>query len=387
MTSDRTRQGRFGELRSLVASTPSEEAWRDICALIEEWSAREIAEVVAPYLAERLGSWPSHLRRTPASWLERVFAGEEVPELGLCRALVLSGRRPLTPQSVQRLFASGMCHVVEHVEVFGRVLKPGVLQVLCEYAEVAALVSLSSRRSEVMKRELSWFVSHATTATLERLTMHLEYFDQQAMSALCEPGALPSLVELGVADNRLSVESLEMLWRAPVSASLLALDVSANRALTGDAAWFMGEGAMPALEVLDVSMLQLRGGVRHLAQCEAPKLRALLVSSNALGANDLGALVMAEWMEHIEVLDVSSNPVGVKGVVHLLRSPAMSGLRELNLSECALDDQAAFVLAASDALGSIERLRLGGNGFSRHGVRAILEAPWFEPSRVELPRG
>lgn len=64
-----SRDQKFGELRSLLQQTPSEESWEQLGVLLGNWKLDDhFREVVLPYARELLAGWPEELKIAPPAW-------------------------------------------------------------------------------------------------------------------------------------------------------------------------------------------------------------------------------------------------------------------------------------------------------------------------------
>ncbi len=109
-----TRDEKFGELRSLLQQTPSEEAWARLCALLEAWKLDEhFHEVVLPYAATGLERWPEDLKIGPASWVKPLLrkTKKPAPLVALATGLNLRASR-IGAKTVEYLAAAPE---VEHI--------------------------------------------------------------------------------------------------------------------------------------------------------------------------------------------------------------------------------------------------------------------------------
>jgi uncharacterized protein (TIGR02996 family) len=255
-----------------------------------------------------------------------------------------------------------------------------------------------------------------TLTHLERLQIGNAGMDVKTLTALVSSPLAAGLEDLELSYNALGAEAGAVLARSPWLMHLRRL--SAWSCGLGDAG-LIGLAASPHLRRLEY--LGLNGnaiGVRGAgALGRSPvvaSVRALAVESNGFGDEAVIALAADPAFRNLERLELggvvsSPNRVGVRGVEALVRSPLVSGLRELDLygSE-ALGAAGAAVIAGAERLARLEALdlarcelgpdggvalagaghfahlryvRLSRNRLGSAGVTAIASAPWLATVR------
>jgi uncharacterized protein (TIGR02996 family) len=91
--------------------------------------------------------------------------------------------------------------------------------------------------------------------------------------------------------------------------------------------------------------------------------------------------------EQVRRLYLSNHKLSVEQVEALTACPSLGGLQELNLTQTALRDSGARVLANAAALSHLTQLNLDGNPIGGPGIRALLESPTLARIRhLGLPR-
>lgn len=194
--------------------------------------------------------------------------------------------------------------------------------------------------------------------TLQVLQLHGNYFGAAGVAAICE----------AVKTNK----------------ELLRLTIGNNHA-TDDAAHAIAamlEGNY-TLEELDLRLNSLTAvGVKTIAQQGLAKntsLRSLTLSGNQVGpvgANELTHVLSAHQRSVIEQLDLSSCGLTSTGGVRIasLLSTSIS-LKDINLSDNALDDEAAVCLAQNIADGvAISLVDVSCNEIGEEGASQLIDA-------------
>jgi hypothetical protein len=89
----------FGDLRSALQGTPSEETWAAVCAVLDELKGKKLTEEIKTYLEDTLThSWPDDvLRFAPREWVTLGSGNMKTPKrwhpnVVYCDALDLSDR-------------------------------------------------------------------------------------------------------------------------------------------------------------------------------------------------------------------------------------------------------------------------------------------------------
>jgi uncharacterized protein (TIGR02996 family) len=104
-------------------------------------------------------------------------------------------------------------------------------------------------------------------------------------------------------------------------------------------------------------------------------LRQLDLNNNHVGDDALAALVGNDNFPQLRHLDLSSNGIGPEGVSHLARAPWLSRLERLDLSGNPLGDEGVRRLAESGILAGHRSLRLAEVGLTAEGVRSLVHCP------------
>ena len=114
-------------------------------------------------------------------------------------------------------------------------------------------------------------------------------------------------------------------------------------------------------------------GVAALSRGAFHSLERLSLGSNGIGPAGVEALAKASWVEQLVELRLSNNPLGPVGAASLAAA-RMPRLTEVGLSDTALDDSAAGVLARAAFLPHLTFALLHRNMFGAVGLRHLLDA-------------
>jgi len=230
----------------------------------------------------------------------------------------------------------------------------------------------------------------------------LELCQQRSYSEwtkLLDAEHLTRLVDLDVLHAGGTDRDVAELCRRPVLSRLRRLALRLGE--VNPTGWrpFARCPALAGLEALAVTRCDARGvGFRDLAASpHLGRLRGLDVSYNRIDGKALRALSGAAFAGRLERLSLAGNDLG--DVAGLADAP-LTGLRQLDLGGCGLDDAAVAALADADwlptlrevdlrgatltasgpgflaaTLRSVEVLRLGSCGLTPEGLAALASSP------------
>jgi hypothetical protein len=346
----------FGDVRSLLYQTPTEERWELLCELLEELADSGVeAEPLCHYAEAQLERWPVALRVMPTRWLNRLLVGQRAEFVSLVRVVSLRRRR-LSDEQLIGLAHSGALATVEVLELRDAI-RDSALDMLMDSPQLGRLTTLRlpnnalGRAGEV--DPLRWLETAMCVPVLERLGLGFNRLGDAGAEQLAQCARLANLRELELYGNE--IQRVEPLFTGRLE-RLERLDLKWNTASDLDDA--LGGGGLPELRVLGLSQTGLTSrGLRALAEGQAmPRLESLRLGGNP-GVTDAGlqALAGARWLV---------------------------GLRELNLLHTSVHSAGVIALIESGRLERLERLWL-----PRPPDRALLEAltrPGAAPALVEL---
>jgi uncharacterized protein (TIGR02996 family) len=99
------------------------------------------------------------------------------------------------------------------------------------------------------------------------------------------------------------------------------------------------------------------------------------LSDGPYGDEEVARLVRSPRLTNVVYLELSNSQVGARGVHAILTSKHLPRLKELRLYECWLDDEAFGILARSPRLASLSFLAVGGNPCTAAGRAELLASP------------
>jgi uncharacterized protein (TIGR02996 family) len=228
---------------------------------------------------------------------------------------------------------------------------------------------------------------------LETLDLSQNYLRDTDLANLLEAG-LPAVRDLHLGYNNLSDGAMALLALSPAGSCLESLTLVGNRRL-GDVG--LGWLATLPLKRLDVSQsiptdvgLQALGMMAHLEElaldrCElgddrfkqfalasgAKKLHTLRAGRALLGDESLIAL-LGSPARRWKVLRLPYNHLGARGIQALAECPGVGDLRELNLAGNRIDDACAQMLARSPYLSRLQLLDVSENPLTPVGLAALV---------------
>jgi hemoglobin-like flavoprotein/Ran GTPase-activating protein (RanGAP) involved in mRNA processing and transport len=204
---------------------------------------------------------------------------------------------------------------------------------------------------------------------LKRLTLSDDALGDAGIAALLGSPHLSGIRELTLSQNGITASGATLLADAPPQ--LECLDLSHNP--LGDAG---AEAAAAALARLRVTRLALTGcnigadGLERLLATE--RLTGLDVSSSPLGRRGIEAIARARGLGLLEHLSLSQGELGPEGTTALMASPHLGALRSLDLSSNGIGDVGVTAIVASaPRLSRLERLHLADNGLGPDAAEAL----------------
>ncbi len=93
MSKKMDQDSKLGGIREVIEQGASLKAWREICAMLEQWEDEDDLETrVLPIVDELLIGWDDTLRSAPSYWIDPLLDGEHVPHFKVVRALDLRSK-------------------------------------------------------------------------------------------------------------------------------------------------------------------------------------------------------------------------------------------------------------------------------------------------------
>jgi hypothetical protein len=196
---------------------------------------------------------------------------------------------------------------------------------------------------------------------IERLTLADLVATDVTATAFVAAQAFPRLLRLDLSHNRLGAEGARQLATDVQLPALEYLDLSGR----GSASPYYGRP--------DVQPVGDPGAEVWACSDNATNLTHLNMSATGLGVAGLVALMGAERLAKLDVLDLSWNPVG-SWPATLRQAPLWRTLRTLDVTECGLDDDDMEALASTTSAPRLHGISLAYNSIGSRGARAL--ASW-----------
>jgi uncharacterized protein (TIGR02996 family) len=184
-------------------------------------------------------------------------------------------------------------------------------------------------------------------ARLHKLEFSIGWFGAADIARLAESEYATSLTELGFEFDGIAPDGLAALAGSPLFARLKGLELRSNR--------------IPAALVID----------SLAAACDPGALSRLSLPANKFGRDDAEQLFALPLMQQLQHLDVSENPLGVRGVTALAESGIVRGLRILNLSKTRPGVPGVKSLTEAGGLAGLRMLDLSDNLLGPVAVKAL----------------
>jgi uncharacterized protein (TIGR02996 family) len=194
---------------------------------------------------------------------------------------------------------------------------------------------------------------------------------------------LGRLRRLGLQRNNLQNEGLQALASAPWLAGLHRLNLVEN-GLSGQGFQALTSSPfVPRLTALSVgSNLPGNGLIPLVRSPLVSHLRSLDLSNSAIHPDTLAEALAGAPLEGLTHLDLSRNPLGPRGANTLAETPVLGQLTTLNLDGCGLGDDGFETLVSSPHLGNLRGLTLRGNQLTARSVALIMRTGLLDRLRV-----
>ena len=381
---------RFGDLRSLLQRTPSEQAWQELIDLLGEWHRFEpldFAERALPYAMRHLRAWPDRLRQLPLDWFERwcevkgagfddgegedwrfelacAFVAPELPHRDTARALVrgvtsLDWLDGVTVLEMPRCYMRNL-----PIWMLARSTRLGNLKELdLSYNGLSVWSMHALQRAESMTE-------------LERLVLDGNGLDAKALAPLAARTDWRGLRALSLASNALGDEGVEVLAGAPHLSRVRELSLAKNEITDRGMSALSSSTLHGTLASIDLSNNRL--GERSCAQlATAPSLLEIDLTGNAIGELGGEALVRSPHFARWKKLGLANTGVAARTLDALAEHEAPLALCELDLMGNQIAAPGASALARCRGLGSLESLELSVNAIDVEAIQALSDAPFI----------
>jgi uncharacterized protein (TIGR02996 family) len=209
-------------------------------------------------------------------------------------------------------------------------------------------------------------------------------YRDSAFAALLDSPNLTQVRALRLAGHEITGPTVQRLlarhWHR-----LEALDVSGCTTFGDRATRMLTDATAPHLQSLDIAHTNASdGGIRTLLSTRAcPALHRLHVSLSALFRRGISSesfresLLEAPLLPRIGVLDFSHLSLDAATLASLFRCPRLGPIEELTLADCHLGVAEIRVLADWPGLLNVRRLNLSYNSFGDAGLLELLASPYL----------
>ncbi len=242
------------------------------------------------------------------------------------------------------------------------------VETLAGSSQFANLVELDLSGNEIDDQAIRHLANSRYLHRLERLDLHLNNLRGATLALLGEGGF--QLKSLNLGQNTLSHGGLSELVRVeswPGLAELAQLRASTCELGSADAAALARSGLPTRLHVLHLGQNRLGPeGVAALGRVSWPQLHDLDLSDNDLrgaGGRQLAATGLPGQLVRLSLKKNNLDGAAVGELVESLgrgQDAGTTGLRELDLTENVLNDQAVAALADGHGMETVQELRLCG---------------------------
>lgn len=273
---------------------------------------------------------------------------------------------------------------LERVELTGAMLTPRGIERLASEPKLASLKHLDLSLNAIGDRGARALAASPHLGALEVLVVSNSAVGDVGFLALLDAGKFDRQEHLSLSGNQLGISSIEALAARELP-HVKALDLSSNK--LGD----VSIDAMVKIPWLGNLEQLLFGGnnltdaglVRLLDRVDFSNLRSLRAPYNRLGVDSARALRAEFAGKKLDELWLSGNELGPDGVRALFsQEQAWPALVVLRLSENAIGDQGAEVIAESPMLAQLRKLDISQNDISEDGLFAFARSPYHYNLRV-----
>jgi hypothetical protein len=304
---DRSPEDRFGELRSVVHSSPDSTLWQSLTPLLDDWPGDYFEQVVLGYLSE-LFKGSRALRPAPDAWLSLSSRGVALhPAWRLANALSLVRRR-ISVNQLKRLVERGAFDALVSLDLSDAGLPARVAPILAGARGLSRLILLDISGNKLRDKGVVMLLDCLVSEQVESLVLGGTALSAKGLMHLCRSdfGALRSL---SLSHNELGDDSIKMLSEREGCCQLVSLDMAGNGLR--------------------------REGMRSLTSPGAfSGLTHLNLAHNSLDDEAVRLLVESDVLSGLEYLDLGYNSISAAGARLLASSEAVKGLKSLYMDGC-----------------------------------------------------
>lgn len=380
----------YGELRSILARKPSEQAWEALTSLLGDATQLQLQDQLLPYLEQPLKRWPTQLRVAPLAWLDRAISGEPCVQLKLVRRLNAS---LLSADELISITRRGCFDGLEGFELGQLVLFPDAFEAWLEAAQGWRLRDLALGGRHITDEQVKLLSQHPMSEGLERLELNAYALSERGVRCLgCSP-TLRGLRALVMRRGTLSTAACHALASAAHLPQLRELELShSNIGYQGIASLLKDASWSKTLETLTLAGSALApGDTLKLKPKQFEKLTRLSLSRARVAASSYDnddaraevSLVFGHALPSLEHLDLSHAPRGIDVMLRTINNinyhyrsiaTTLTRLRTLDLRGNRLSDHSVAHLSTTGLFSSLERLELSDELLTRAQRKVLAES-------------
>ncbi len=205
----------LGAIRALIKEGESHQAWRDLCAMLEQWEDEDDLEArVLPIVDEMLTGWDDTLRSAPSYWVDPLLDGEHVPHFKIVRALDLRSKH-LVLEDAELLAESPELQNIHRLNLAYNGLQDEGTRALVRSEMIANVRWMDLAGNSVGLLGLKCICDSEHMGHLEHLDMTGNWVDDDGAVMLAETDKLPSLRRLILRGNPIHPEGAEAIVASP----------------------------------------------------------------------------------------------------------------------------------------------------------------------------
>jgi uncharacterized protein (TIGR02996 family) len=304
------------------------------------------------------------------------------PYLGRIRRLDLRGSE-IGPGHLHDLLASPHLANLEELDLGGTRIGPDGVRDLAQATHLSRLTWLSLSSDRVGEAVVA-LAEAPHLGRLEVLDLGQNLIDAPTLERLAQSPVLARLRHLGLAYNDLNAAGAEAIATSPFWSGLVHLELSGNYALgDGGVRILAGSANLANLQYLGLTYCGLAGSVVDLARSPyLTNLRRLTLTQNRIGDASACALATMPCLATGRELRLHGNRIGDRGATALAASPHLPDLALLDLANNRLGPEGAAALARCPRLANLKALHLEDNAIEDAGVQALAASPHLAQLRT-----
>lgn len=340
----------FGDVRSMVQQPANPEAWEALCHALGNWpDARELEDVVLPYVLTHLERWPDAVRTCPERWIDGVIRGARAPVFSVVRALMLGDRRLRDVDMLTLARAPALEHIT-HLDVGDNPIGMDGLEHLVDTPHAKGLRTLVLDGLGLGVSGMQMVATSGHLRALEALSWRRGSHGLPSIRALTDSKKLGSVGSLDLSDNEsLDKRALEALSQSAMFEELHTL----------------------ALDGVPLKMSGLSALVRR---ADPRRLRRLSLREASLHDAALQMLARSPNLEGLLWMDLRGHIATDAGVSAMARSTFFPSLVHLDLRARGLTEASAQAWSQATGYPNLTFLGLPSS-IGAQGAALLARAP------------